>query len=187
MTDFVTNAALRSIIQQLLAMPDNSVRPSHQNAPIKKGEEYATVLVTGEVAEGTDEIFWSDVPVVDPLMMPPAPVLLATENLSGVRLATAQIQYYNGDAFGQLRRLSQRLQSAVGTQLLADAGFAFSRVRGVQDITGLLPDEAWQTRALLQLDFYVEVNDAVETPLIVTVPFTLYSDDGQTRTSEVSE
>lgn len=176
MTDNVTNAALRTIFQTLMAMPDNSVRPAMQNAPIVKGEQYITVQIISEVAEGTDETLgWQD---IDDLH--------ANELLSGVRLTSANIQYYNGDAISQLRLLMDRLQSAVGTQLLADAGLGYSTCTGPQDLTGLLPDVEWQTRATMRFDFYTEHNDSVPTPLIVTIPISIYSDDGQTRNSEVT-
>lgn len=177
MVDLDTNAALRSIIQSLLAMPDNSVRPSHQNAPITKGEEYATVLITGEAAGGTDEIFWQDIA---------GETLFANEHLSGTRLVSSTIQYYNGNAYRQLRLLADRLQSAVGTQMLADASMGFVVVSSVQDLTSLLPDEEWQMRAVMRFDFYIAVDDMVKTPLIVGMPITTTLNVGLTRESEVT-
>ena len=168
MTDNITNAALRTIIQSLLGMPDNSVRPSMQNAPITKGEEYITVQIISEVAEGTDETGWQDID---------GDTLHANELLSGVRITSANIQHYNGDAITRLRLLMDRFQSALGTSLLEDAGFGYINCVGIQDLTGLLPDSEWQTRATMRFDFYSEHNDSVLTPLIVQLPpITLYPD-----------
>ena len=176
LVDQKTNAELRRIIRSLLAMEENSVRPAHQNAPIFNGEEYITVQITGEHAEGTDETYWEDT----------ADGLVAIEHLSGVRLTSATIQYYNGAAYDRLRGLSMRLQSFVASQWMSEAGFGFVTVSSVQDLTGLLPDEIWQSRAVMRFDFYVEVNDSVRTPLIVTLPLTTYLHNGQERHSEVT-
>jgi hypothetical protein len=172
--DLNTNATLRIIIRLLLDMPENAVRPSDQNAPIVKGEEYITVQITAEHAEGTDETEWLD-----------DDALHATEHISGVRLVSASIQYYNGDAYRQLRSLSSRLQSELATQMFSDAGFGFVAVANVTNLTGLLPDEIWQSRAVMRLDFYVAVDDLVRTPLIVTVPITIYPERGEPTYKEV--
>ena len=171
-----TNATLRTIIRTVLEMGENTVRPAHQNAPICKGEEYITVQITGEHAEGTDETSWEDI----------EGGLVAIEHLSGVRLTSATIQYYNGDAYERLRVLSTRLQSYIASQMMSDAGFGYVTVSSVQDLTGLLPDEIWQSRAVMRFDFYVEVNDSVRVPLIVKLPLTTYLDNGQQRHSEVT-
>jgi hypothetical protein len=171
-----TNAKLRTIIRLMLEMGENAVRPANQNAPIYKGEEYITVHIVSEHAEGTDETYWEDTD----------DRLVAIEHLSGVRLTSASIQYYNGDAYERLRVLSSRLQSYFASEMMSDAGFGFVAVSSVQDLTGLLPDEIWQSRAVMRFDFYVEVNDTVRTPLIVTLPLTIYTHDGQQRHSEVT-
>jgi len=177
LADLDTNAELRAIIKSLLAMGENSVRPSHQNAPIYKGEEYATVLITGEAAEGTDEIAWQDIP---------GETQFANEHLSGTRRVSATIQYYNGNAYRQLRLLADRFQSAIGTQLLEDASMGFV-VSNVQDLTGLLSDEEWQTRAVMRFEFYIAVDDLIRTPLIVKAPpISTALNNGLTRTSEVT-
>lgn len=176
-SDLETNAKLRIIVRTLLEMGENAVRPANQNAPIYKGEEFATVQIISEVAQGTDESRWEDVG---------EDRRLAIEHLSGVRLVTANIQYYNGDAFHQLRLLGDRLQSAMGTQLLEDFGFGFSVVAALTDLTGLLPDVEWQTRALMRFEFHAEHNDAVYTPLIVKVPVTTHLHNGLTIESEVT-
>ena len=174
MSDLPTNAKLRTIIRTLMAMPENAVRPSNQNAPIFKGEEYITVQIISEVGQGLDDSSWEDVDQ-----------LHAIEHLDGLRITSANIQYYNGNAFDQLRLLTDRLQSALGTGYLSDAGFGYITVASLNDITGLFPDEEWQTRATMRFDFYTEHNDSVLTPLIVQFPLSLYAEDGQTRTSEV--
>jgi hypothetical protein len=161
MTDLGTNAALRTIIQTLLEMPDNSVRPANQNAPMYKGEIYMTVQIISEVGQGTDDSSWQDVDGDD---------LHAIETMSGVRITSANIQHYNGDAIGQLRLLADRLQSYMGTQYLEDAGFGYIVVASITDLTGLLPDAEYQTRATMRFDFYTEHNDQVVTPLIVQLP-----------------
>lgn len=177
MNDTLTNSKLRLIVRELLDMSENAVRPAMQNAPIIKGEEYATVQIVSEIAEG-----WDDA-VMTPLAKS---VLVAAERMSGIRLVSVQIQYFNGDAISRLRLLSDRFQSAVGTQMFEDAGMGFSFVSGVQDLTGLLSDEEWQSRAVMKLDVYVEHEDYVRTPLIVQLPIAIASDDGQTRESEVT-
>jgi hypothetical protein len=163
MNEVDINARLRQVIRETLAMPDNTVRPAHQNAPIYKGEEYITVQLLSEVAEGTDNTEWVD----------GNDRLFADERIWGQRLMSANIQYYNGDAMAQLRKLASRLQSHMATQSLEFAGMGFVRA-SVTDLTGLLPDEIWQTRAVLRFDFYATVEDTVHTPLIVQVPLTTY-------------
>lgn len=158
-------------------MGENAVRPANQNAPIYKGEEYAVVQIVSETSEGFDETEMVEVA---------KETLVANEHISGVRLITATVQYYNGDAYSRLRLLSDRFQSAVGTQMFEDADLGFSAVAGVQDLTGLLADEEWQSRAVLRLNFYVAHEDFVRTPVIVRLPITTFSDDGQTRESEVT-
>jgi hypothetical protein len=176
--DLDTNATLRTIIQTLMAMPDNSVRPAHQNAPIYAGEEYITVQIISEVAEGTDETHWQGVEGDD---------LHAVELLSGVRITSANIQYYNGNAIGQLRLLADRLQSYMGTSYLEGAGLGYIVVASITDLTGLLPDSEWQTRATMRFDFYTEHNDQVVTPLIVQLPpVTTYLNVGLNTESEVT-
>ena len=177
MNDALTNSKLRKIVRDLLDMDENAVRPAMQNAPINKGEEYATVQIVSEIAEGWDET------VLTPLEKQE---LVAAERMSGIRLVSVTIQYFNGDAYSRLRTLSDRFQSAMGTQMFEDADMGFSFVSGVQDITGLLSDEEWQSRGVMKLDVYVEHEDYVRTPLIVTLPIAIASDDGQTRESEVT-
>ena len=177
MTDLDTNAKLRTIIQTLLEMPDNSVRPANQNAPIYKGEVYMTVQIISEVGQGTDDPGWQD----------NGEDLYAIQTMSGVRITSANIQHYNGDAIGQLRLLADRLQSYMGTQYLEDAGFGYIVVASITDLTGLLPDAEWQTRATMRFDFYTEHNDQVVTPLIVQLPpVTTYLNVGLNTESEVT-
>ncbi len=158
-------------------MDENAVRPAMQNAPINKGEEYATVQIVSEIAEGWDEYEMTPIE---------KSALEAAEQMSGIRLVAVQVQYFNGDAYSRLRLLSDRFQTAIATQMFEDAGMGFSFVTGVQDITGLLSDEEWQSRAVMKLDVYVEHEDYVRTPLIVTLPIAIVSEDGQTRESEVT-
>ena len=175
MVDLATNATLRTIIRELLAMEENAVRPANQNAPIVAGEEYITVQITAEHAEGTDETEW----------LADDDALFATEHISGVRLVSVSIQHYNGDSYAQLRKLSSRLQSMVATQMFNDAGFGFVAVASVQDLTHLLPDEIWQSRAVMRFDFYVAVDDLVRTPLIVRVPIAIHPERGEPTYNEV--
>jgi len=177
LNDALTNSKLRKIVRDLLDMSENAVRPANQNAPIYKGEEYATVQIVSEIAEGWDE---SEVTAIE------KSELQAAERMSGIRRASVTIQYFNGDAYSRLRLLSDRFQSAFATQMFEDAAMGFSFVSGVQDLTGLLSDEEWQSRAAMKLDVYVEHEDYVRTPLIVQLPIDIVSDDGQTRESEVT-
>jgi hypothetical protein len=164
MNELDINTRLRRVIREALDMGENTVRPAHQNAPIYKGEEYITVQILSEVAEGTDNTEWVD----------SDERLFADERIYGQRLMSANIQYFNGDAMAQLRRLSGRLQSLMFTQTLSDLGLGFVRAT-TTDLTGLLPDEMWQSRAALRFDFYSVVEELVRTPLIVQVPLTTYT------------
>jgi hypothetical protein len=142
------NDALRGLIRGLLEMPQGSVRPANQNAPVGTiSEQYATVLLNNFAPTGQDDHTISDFD-----LPPDASATAVNQNTSGCRTFSASIQIFRGDAFSKTVRLSTLLQSAEARENLQNLGLGLVHISPALNLTALV-DTNWEERGQLEVEF----------------------------------
>lgn len=169
------NAAFRTVIRTLLAMPANSVRPANRSAPTGT-EQFATVLVTGIRAEGEDEQRYAN-----------AAGQTVTETVEGQRRATASVQFFRADAMSKATRLGVLLRTSAASDSLRAAGLGFIRAGPVRDLSGI--DAAdWEERAQIDIELYCIASEQISAPTYGRFPVSIDIDDpAPPQTFEVFE
>ena len=140
------NRRIRQLIRELLAMPENSIRPANQNAPTGNiDEQFATVLVTIIEPTGEDGREYID---------QPGPAKQITERVLGQRLVSASVNFYRGDAVTKAMRVPALLSSGLAAEKMQALGLGFVRTKGPRNLTALV-DTLWEERGQIDIDFHI--------------------------------
>lgn len=155
MADVATiNTKLRGFIREVLAMPENSVRPANQNAPAgPKDEQYATVLVTLVESTGQDDYRLENEPESTNI----------NETVLGQRRLVASIQFFRGDAYTKACRLRTAVARPSSTDKLNALGFGFVKASAARNLTATV-DTYWEERGQIDLEFHLIAQETESVP-----------------------
>lgn len=158
------NDKVRRLVRTLLGMPENSIRPSDQNAPTgTTAEQFGTVKIISIRREGFDQILQGD---------EAAPSLNVREVIEGVRDIVASVQFYRGDAFTKACRLPALLQSSASIELMRTLGLGFVGTSEPRNLTTLV-DTNREERGQIDLEFYVVAREAISLPTYGEFPVSI--------------
>lgn len=169
------NKLVRKVVRELLAMPENSVRPANQNAPGgAKTEQFATVLIATVDDTGEDDHKFKD---------DAAPALTVTETAEGHRRMMASIQFFRGDAHTKASRLRTLLTMGAASDKLRAVGLGFIRASAVRNLSAVV-DTYWEERGQIDLEFYLVAKETATVQTYGRFPITV-STESSTTSSEV--
>lgn len=136
------NDSLRSLIKQVLQMPDGSVRPANLNAPVGDQQEpFATVLITSLVCEShaNHKLASSDGVNVEEALWTPM-------------RASVSIQFFRAGAMDNAQQLAMALQSAAAIKLLHTMNVGVGRISPINNLTAVV-DTFFEERSQVDVDF----------------------------------
>ena len=169
------NKVIRVLIRGLLAMPDNSVRPANKNAPAgSQADQFATVLVTMVDATGNDDH-----------KQETASSITLTDTSEGMRVLSASIQFFRGDAYTKACRLRTILTSGAASDKLQAVGLGFVKASAAKNLTGVV-DTYWEERGLLEVEFHLIAKEIATVNTFGRFPIEVITETSIT-TSEVFE
>lgn len=162
------NKRVRKLVREILAMPENSVRPANRNAPASgpKSDQFATVLITPMGGEGWDDQRFEDLP---------GPAKLVRETVQGLRRFSASVQFFRGDAYTKAERLSILLQASGSVSKMQAVGLGLVRVSSARDLTAVV-DTFYESRGQIDIEFYLVADEKIdiltygEFPISVSTP-----------------
>lgn len=169
------NKVFRKLFRELLAMPENSVRPANQNAPAgAKDEQFATVLVTMLPSPLFADRKFRDLPT---------PSTEVEETLQGQRGVTVSVQFFRGDAYTKAERLGMLLQTSAAIDKMQALGIGLVRVGTARNLTAAV-DTFWEERGQIDLEFYLVAKVVSNLPTYGRFPIAV-STESSTTSSEV--
>ncbi len=177
--------ALRDVVQVALEMPENSVRPSRQNAPAgSEGANFATVFVYAIKTRGTPSFsrtlsasptatdlawqldvykeFTASVQFFKPACAP-------TTDTDAVFVDAQGIPDQNQWAFDQAERLPDRLWLPPARERMQKYGIAFLSKSGpARDLTEQ-NNALWESRGQIDLDFGIVNREIARVQFLATL------------------
>jgi len=177
MSDVVdVSKKIRALIRTLLGMPENSVRPANQEAPVgPKTAQFATVnLVTFFPIAVTNEYANEATPSTN-----------VKETVDTEYRADVSVNFYRGDAIMKAQRLQTLLWSTGATEAMFKLGLGLLNVGTIRNLTALV-DTYWEERAQLDIQFAILGREQISIPTYGEFPYTV-STEQFTISSEVFE
>lgn len=161
------NLAWRTMITDLLALPENYVRPANQNAPAEGIEaKFITVLITDVTGSGVQETR-EDIRGTNDMLY----------HLCAMRQATAQLQAYGPGAFDLMLKLNALLYGSWSAWNFQQATLGMIAVRGPVDTDAIIPAKLWQRRAVMNVDFYFVIKVDLVVPCFASFSWDIYLDE----------
>lgn len=161
---------VRTLVRTVMGMPDNSVRPANQAAPVGgQVAQFATVQLVS-----SSEVGWANAGQVD---NNDGTSVASVDQLESV---VASVNFFRGadvaadpaglakagsSAVTMARRLGQRLQLPSSAALMNDLGLGLLSVGEVRDLSSLV-DANWESRGQVDLTFDISNQ---ETEAVTTI------------------
>ena len=160
-------------------MPEHSVRPANQNAPVSEGV-FATVLVSNVDGQGWDDYNLKDTAPIIPTL----PVTNMVETIIGQRTFTCSIQFFREGAMTYAASLKSLFLSASVQEKLQLLGIGFVSCSQVRDLS-TVQSTFWEERSQVNVVFHVIAKFTNDMPIYTTFPIEISTEE-QTMTTEVT-
>ena len=159
--DTPINRKIRKVVALASGIAAVNVRPANQDAPLPK-ELWSTVLITSELATGTDAITYTEAPDDEVI-----------ETVDGMRECTASIQFFRAGAFAAAKRLRARIKLSNAIEIMQAEGIGFVSITDVRDISGVYGSTN-EERAQVELVFNAIDSESLNIKTYGTFPVELH-------------
>lgn len=167
------NKAVRQLVRTVVVMPEKSVIPANENAPLPK-TPFATVFIPDLESTGEDSLSYEEIEGDD---------FHLVEKLEGQRIFTASIQFFKGEAMASAHKLKSRIGLSPNLQAMQRAGLGLVDITPVRDLSAIVSSE-WEQRAQLNITFHVVSVETMPVDIYDTFPVSI-NVDGHISTNEV--
>lgn len=167
------NALLRALFRDVAGMPENSIRPANQNAPVGDGL-FGTVNIIA--MDGTQ---WAARKLEDD----PESVDLLETVRKDVTI-TVSVQFFRAGAHDSLHRLVHLLQSSAGIDKMQAVGVGFVSAGRLRDLTTMI-DTYYEERAQADLTFNINALYITNIRSILTAVYAVHFEDGFSQNFEL--
>lgn len=157
----------RALIRDLLGMPENSIRPANQAAPVgTQDDPFITVLITQESSIGLDPISLSD-----------GLGTLVDIKAEGLYPVTLSVQAFRNGAVDKISRLKTLFTHPLVHERLMALGLGYISASVVRNLTGVLNRTIQEERAQIDFTFHTLRSETISIESIGVVPISVALDN----------
>jgi len=157
----------RALIRELLGLPEHSVRPANQVAPVgDQSKPFITVLVTQENSIGIDPVSLSD-----------GLGTLVDVKTEGHYPVTVSVQAFREGALNNMGRIRALMVHPLVHDRLMNLGLGYVSASAVRNLTGVLNRTLQEERAQLDLTFHTLRSEVLSVESIGVVPISVTLND----------